>query len=148
MWNLIRGAVLVVGVVASIASAKPQKAYRTTSRTAPKGVTDADLYAATVRVLSRNGYNIDDKDADAGVVTTELQIVDRMGDTSILHSWRVTISEGEIELDIDCEVRSINGRNACSGDRQRVAEFAALGPPLSSAILAEARRRAAKRQQD
>lgn len=147
LMNGLRGLVLVVAAVFSIASAKSSK-HETTTTKAPKGVSDDDLYAATVRVLTRRGFAIAEKDKDAGVVITEMQVVNTgLGEDATLHAWRVTVQEGELEMAVDCEARTKYGRSGCGSD-SRVEDFTANEGAMRSEIFDEAERRARKRKAD
>lgn len=130
-----------------VAACVPTRPYAARPIAAPPGVTDEDLYAASVRVLADRGLALRDKDKDAGLVSTEWEVVDTIIDTKLLHSWRVMISEGEIRLQINCETQDKYGvRSTCSGTH-RAEPYLNQVDDIEQQILAEASHRAAKRRQ-
>lgn len=138
----MRPLVLCAAALISLASAT-QSAYKAPDAPAPPGVSDADLYAATVRVFTDRGYELRDKDADAGVVSTAFVEVDNTLDFHTLHSWRAVIAEGTLRLAIDCEKRHEGRIDGCG--ESRVDDWIKDEPVLRQEIFDEAARRAKKR---
>lgn len=138
----MRTFVLCIAAALSLASAT-HSAYKAVEEPAPSGVTDADLYTATVTVLNDLGYGLRDKDSAAGMVSTEFVTVDNTMGIQTLHSWRAVISEGSLRLAIDCAKIHEGSRTDC-GDA-RVDDWIKQEPELRQAIFDEAARRSAKR---
>lgn len=140
MRVIVMMAVLVAG---GCAASLPPYAPRT--HVAPAGVTDADLYAASVRVLMDRGWSLRDKDADAGMVATEWINVGLVPFVGVhYHSWRAVIANGQLRLAIDCELARDGHRYNCDGNG-RNATFAQDAPALRVEIFRAAIERARKR---
>lgn len=149
----LRVGALVVVSLACLASARPARhAYVSTRQRAPAGVIDEDLYAATVRVFTDRGWSLRDKDAVAGMVTTEWVIVDDHADENAflknnartLHAWRAIIDEGVLRLMLDCNRQDNHGRRDCDGP-ERVESWVQMEPGLRAEIFRVATSRARKR---
>lgn len=138
---------LLIVVVAALGCRTPSSTFEPREVVADPSVTDADLYSASVRVLADRGYGFRDKDADAGLVTTEWVDVGHTLEDRTMHSWHVSIVEGELRLKIDCQVfsPSLNSRYDCSND-VRVDSWVRMSDEIVDEIQREATRRARKRR--
>ena len=138
----MRPIVLCAAALLSLASAT-KSAYRAPDAPAPSGVSDADLYAATIRVFTDRGFGLRDKDVDAGMVSTEFVQVDNTLGFITLHSWRAVIAEGTLRLAIDCEMHHEGRIDGCG--ESRVDDWIKTEPVLRQEIFDEAERRAKSR---
>ena len=147
----IRFIVLALAALLSLASAAPASTYVPLQVAAPPEVTDADLYAASVRVFT-DRYGLSYSDAAAGVVIggwmevdSSLDIDDNPDDNwQIQHAWRAVVGENTLQLAIDCQYVDTRETRRCYGD-DRVDSFVSGEARLRHAIFAEAQRRAAWR---
>lgn len=140
----MRTVLLVVAALLSIASAS-RSSYSPQSSEAPQGVSDEDLYAATVRVFVEQGFTLRDKEPEAGLVRTELVEVDSMLGQHTMHGWRAVITDGIIVLSIDCEVLDPTlGRSECPNNR--IDSWIKRMPELRAAIMDEAVHHAQKKR--
>lgn len=111
------------------------------------GVTDDDIYAATVRIFADDGFSFIDKDKDAGIVTTsyrEAGMEGGLSTTRVAHAWRARIEEGTLRLEIGCQALGSNGPYPCSFS-ERNADWVAAEPRYRQRIMDEAERRSRKR---
>jgi hypothetical protein len=113
---------------------------------APAGVGDQDLYTASIRVFTDQGYSIQMADETAGVIATNLLAIKRVGDRHVFYGWRATIGDGTLKISIDCRVGLKSGAMTACNDK-REDRFVAYLPRLREAIFAEAQQRAARRGQ-
>jgi len=151
----MRRLAIAVVLVAGCVTMTP---YRPVTAKAPSGVTSEDLYAAAVQVFMDGPYGgLRDKDAAAGMVAAgwvELELIDPINDTRLLHAWRVTIDGDDVRVSIDCGTKKRTPGVAlespvtpCGTTDRRKPTFAADANNVAQAIIHEAKRRAAKRQQ-
>lgn len=143
----MRTVVLLIAVVLCAASGATQKTYTPEVSEAPEGVTDKDLYAAAVQVFTEHDWGVADKDVDGGIVTSGWIVADSsaIAGVTVFHAWRVMISEGEIKIAIDCQIKNNGSIDACSANT-RVQSFADQEPSVRGEIVAEASRRARNRK--
>lgn len=153
MGTVFRLLILAGFVAAAAGSASVGgKRYHPKVSEAEPGIADEDIYAATIRVLADDGYEFEDKDKEAGIVTTKPVSAGMAGGLStdtVLHSWRARIEEGTLRLEIGCGMETSNGRRyPCAGPSadERKADWVANEPRLRKRIMDEAHRRAAKRK--
>lgn len=150
----MRAVLLLVAVVFSLGSAStstprpstPFVAAEPIRERVPDGITDDDVYAATIRVITDAGGAIKEKDKDAGVVTTEPEIVDKSADgkDAWLHSLRIYIREGELIFDVQCShVATYGGPYRCGPERSEA--YMGVVQRLRDNIIAEAKRIADRR---
>lgn len=126
--------------------------YAPTRGAASIGVTDDDLYTATVSVFNDQGWDIREKDRGVGIVSTtfmEAGIGGGLSLAKILHSWRVRIADGELRIEIDCKMAEpSSGDLYPCGSQERKEEWIRGEPRLRKRILDDAAMRAAKRSHE
>lgn len=123
-------------------------AYKPLTINPQQGVTDADLYKASVRVFSDEGLSFRTQDRDSGVLASQWVTV-QFGVEQAHHSWRVTIMDGEARIGIDCEVPTPATPFAAGGwtdcQDRRNPDWIAKAQTYSDRIATEARSIASKR---
>lgn len=125
-------------------------AYKPVTVDPQQGVTDADLYKASVRVFSDDGLSFRIQDRDSGVLATQWIHVP-YGVDGAHHSWRVMVTDGEARIGIDCETPTPatpftpGGWTDCGTNRNP--DWVAKAPTISGRIASEARGIASKRAQ-
>lgn len=147
MKTVTRVVVVLLALALCLASGASPQAYKANTVKAPAGVSDEDLYTASVRVLADAGFSFRDRDKDAGIATTEWKDVKiGMGSTNYQHAWRVMVLDGEVRLSIDCQVKLDDefsgGWEEC--DDKRHPDWVSKQPTLEQQILDEAKRNASK----
>jgi hypothetical protein len=138
----------VLGLAALLVGAGCQyhtKPFETMAARAPEDVTDADLYVATVRVLTDLGYELSANDPSAGVVRTRFVSVEEIGDAHLDHAWHAVIESGTVRLSIECQKRAEHEIFACD-EGQRHVMWVDFAPQLRERIFDAARRHAASRR--
>lgn len=142
----MRRPVLLLLAVACVGCFTATERYKAKSFTVrDDAVTDADLYAATIRVLDDMGLGTRDKDKDAGIVVSDFAPAGPQGLATMFHAWRIRIEEGKVRIDIDCALhdRSL-GTQSCGPGRAE--EWVRLVPELAQKISDDAWSRAQKRR--
>lgn len=128
--------------------------YTARAHHASAGVTDADLYASTLRIFDDAGLELREKDKDSGIITTKfVQIGSAEGDATYLiyHAWHVRIEEGSLWVGIDCMMTHYetmapeSGPLPCDGRTRRQA-WIDQADDLAAKINADAETRAVKRK--
>jgi hypothetical protein len=123
-------------------------AYRPERTRAPEDVSDADLYASTIRVLDDMGLGIRMKDKDAGIVASDFVDAGSIGFGSVFHAWRVRIEEGELRVEIECMIAAPSHvPSPCGAGSKRSDEWIAAAPVFAEKIVADAGRRAQRRRE-
>ena len=147
-------AVLVTAAVATLASATGKDTFRPELVASPPGVTDEDLYVATIRVFADLGYGLQLTDEKAGMVVSGWMLVDtsdwepgprRHEHWEVHHAWRAIVAEGTFRLAVDCQRVDRNGTFPCWGDA-RFTSFVETEAQMRRVIFEEAIRRAQARQ--
>jgi len=137
-WEVARmkllGGALLVLAVGCVSNAAFEPAHR------KAGQSPAVLYKSAVRVLVGQGFEIEDKDAEVGLVTTKWRDADQILLTKRQLRWRVMVDKGELAVHSDCQFGSDDpsqGWSPCGADKQTEgrSEEAAR---LADAILAAA----------
>lgn len=128
------------------------KPYKPFFAEAPEGVKDTDLYASTVRIFTDQGWDVLEKDADAGIVTSKLIRAGMAEDSTdaVYHAWRVTIAEGRVRVEIGCMfLNDYPGSrpHSCGESGERKARFIDTAPELAQMIIADATKRSERRKE-
>ncbi len=116
------GAIVTAALLTACAGG--ERSTRTTP--APDGVSNGDLYVATLQVFADRKLAV--RHEDAGLVISDWIVVDAPSKTE--HAWRVSISEEELTIDIDCRIAG-----APCADDERITSFSDQRGQLRNEIL-------------
>lgn len=133
-------------VSVALAGCMSSAPYKPKTVKAESGVTDADLYASTIRIFDDMGLDTREKDKDAGIVASKYTQAGTIMTQRILHAWRVRIEEGTVRISIDCTMteNGVSFYDCTSEGREE--KWVAAQPELSRKILQDATERSKKRR--